>query len=192
MRGTVYVRVHGQLDPGERLLWCGRPRGASGRTIGMLIPILFMVIWTGIALGAALDNRAEGQPVADVLVPLLMGLGGLVALVYLVIWMIFGDVWTRRRVAYGLTDRRVIIIDGRTVRSLPLHTLVDITLQERADRSGTIRCFVRGTTNKRGVPVSRPLFRRIVDARYVYALLLDARERPPARPPAATFSETVR
>jgi hypothetical protein len=47
----------------------------------------------------------------------------------------------RGKVFYGLTDRRAIIVSGvigRHVTSLDLATLGEITVSERADRSGTI------------------------------------------------------
>ncbi len=51
------------------------------------------------------------------------------------------DQKTRSATAYGVTNFRVIIISGiftRSVKSLPLKTLSEITLAERYDRFGTI------------------------------------------------------
>ena len=47
----------------------------------------------------------------------------------------------RERTAYGLTSTRAIIVSGlrtRSVKSLQLKTLADVTLTERPDQSGTI------------------------------------------------------
>jgi len=60
---------------------------------------------------------------------------------YMIVGRFFVDARIRAKTFYGLTNRRTIIISGllsRTINSLPLRTLSDISLQERSDRSGTI------------------------------------------------------
>jgi len=65
-------------------------------------------------------------------------------------YFIFGrfliDKWQREKTVYGLTNERVLIISGlftRTVKSLNLRTLSDVSLNERSDGSGTIT-FAQG------------------------------------------------
>ena len=61
------------------------------------------------------------------------------------LYLIFGrfvvDAMTRAKTTYGLTERRIIIVSGlfsRSVKSLQLRTVSDVTLNERPDGSGTI------------------------------------------------------
>ena len=67
---------------------------------------------------------------------------------YIVVGRFFVDARIRANTAYGLTDRRVVILKGlltRSVTSLPLRNLQDVSLSERSDRSGTIH-FGRAPT----------------------------------------------
>jgi len=59
--------------------------------------------------------------------------------------MLFGrfvvDSKSRAGTAYAVTDRRVVIVSGtlsRSVKTLPLRTLSELTLDEKNDGSGTI------------------------------------------------------
>jgi hypothetical protein len=165
----VYDRIRGELKPGERLLWCGRPRGGIRVGVGEVLPGFLFLVFTVFAIAGG----------AYIMVPFGIGL-----LTYLAYKTIVHDPRRRSATAYGLTDRRVIVIESwpvRQVTRLPLRVLTDITLKEREDRSGTIACFVTDPDlqkrNKRGEAVAGSLFRMIVDARHVYDLLRDARAR---------------
>lgn len=61
------------------------------------------------------------------------------------LYIVFGrflvDARVRARTVYGVSNERILIVGGlfsRQTRSLPLRTLSDISLTERADGSGTI------------------------------------------------------
>ncbi|MEA2511420.1 MAG: hypothetical protein QOJ59_907 [Thermomicrobiales bacterium] len=184
MPTSAYEQIRTELLPGERLLWSGRPRGGirvQGQD-GCLVP--FMLLWMSIPTLAIVNMFAEDDlsPVAIVLLPFLF-IG-----FYVLIGDRLLDARYRSKTAYGLTDRRVIVVDGllhRQTQSLPLDALSDITLHERADRSGTITCTSPSgflyKKNKRGETVARPLFRIVVDVRHVHDLLLEARAN--ASPP---------
>lgn len=61
--------------------------------------------------------------------------------IYIIIGRFFVDSYQRARTFYGVTDQRVLILGGlmtREVKSLPLKSLSEMSLQERADRSGSI------------------------------------------------------
>jgi PH (Pleckstrin Homology) domain-containing protein len=126
-----------ELASGERLLWTDQPRrGLRLRySDGFMIP--FSLLWGGFAVFWEVSVIRSGGPAFFMLwgVPfVLMGM-------YITVGRFFADARQRARTYYGLTDQRVVIITGlfrRQVRSLPLRTLQDITLDERGDRSGTI------------------------------------------------------
>lgn len=176
---TAYERVAGKLVIGERLLWCGRPvTGFRLRRQNLLraLPILGVLGVLLVVIVVLLDHGENGA----VIVPSLI----VFMLVYSLIWRAFVEDRRRGRSAYGITDRRVIIInDPKDQRnwSLPLGSLSEITLRERKDRSGSIVCFSTGSLwnrqNKRNETVPRPLFVAIVDVRHIHDMLQDARTR---------------
>jgi hypothetical protein len=106
---------------------------------------------------------------------------------YMLVGRFFVDWYQRTRMFYGVTDQRVIIIDGvfnRQVKSLTLASLSDISLVERSRGTGTItfgpastpssffgRSSWRGMNGQQG-----PSFDMIEDARKVYTLIRDAQQ----------------
>ena len=129
--------VGAELASGERLLWSGRPRlGIFLRpSDGYVIP--FSLMWGGFAIFweySALTSKAG----------LFFGIWGipfvLVGL-YLIFGRFFVEAQQRSKTYYGLTNQRVVIVSGlfsRSIKSLQLRTLSDISLAERSDGSGTI------------------------------------------------------
>jgi hypothetical protein len=103
----------------------------------------------------------------------------------MIIGRFFVDARIRSRTIYALTNRRAIIISGlfsRTVNSLLLRTLTDISLQERTDQSGTI-LLARPQPNSQwnsGMRLpgmsqySTPSFEMIPNAKAVHDQLLKA------------------
>lgn len=104
---------------------------------------------------------------------------------YMIMGRFFVDARFRAKTFYGLTDRRAIIISGlfsRTITSLPLRTLTDISLQERPDRSGTIMLrrsqpYSAWSSGMRWPGMGQyatPTFEMIPDAKRVHDQLLEA------------------
>ena len=88
------------------------------------------------------------------------------------------DSTRRAKTFYGLSDQRVIVVSGlfsRTVKSMNLRTLSDVSLSEKADRTGTIAF---GPSHSRmswvrevywpAVPRAGLLFEMIPDAKKIY------------------------
>ena len=72
---------------------------------------------------------------------ILWGLPFILAGLYATIGRFIADVLLRARTYYGITEQRAIIVTGlfsRTVKSLSLQSLSEISFKERSDRSGII------------------------------------------------------
>lgn len=131
------------LDPGEKLLWSGQPRGGivfRGQDV-FLIP--FSLVWGGFAIFwesmALFMIPKDAGPVAF-LFPL-FGLPFVVIGLYLIFGRFFVDARSRARTYYGVTSERILILSGlfsQQLKSLQLRTLTDVSLTQRSDGSGTI------------------------------------------------------
>lgn len=130
-------QIRRYLDPEERLEWSGGPR--RGLVLGPIDVVLvpFSLMWGGSAIAWEASVLRSGAPTLFVLVGILFVAGG----VYLMLGRFVVDARRRANTSYGLTNRRVIIVTGvfsKSIKSLPLGEISSITLDERADRSGTI------------------------------------------------------
>ena len=128
--------LNSQISPGESLLWSGQPRqGVFLRPSDLyvipasLLPLAFAILWN-LGVWNSMDPTFR--------------LFGIPILLYSAYWVVGRfpvDAWQRRKIFYGVTDERVIILSGifsTNVKSLNLRTMTDISLSERRDLSGTI------------------------------------------------------
>ncbi|MCC6792159.1 MAG: hypothetical protein IT336_10750 [Thermomicrobiales bacterium] len=179
MRAGDHDLIRSRLDPGERLLWSGRPRRGIRvplsrgwlRIVGPIVVIALALLWV-LLISALLHGK-------------------LTAIFFMVIVSIFTyllvierliDAWRRRNMCYGLSTRRAFVIEGivrRRIRSVSLDMIVAISCSEHASGIGTIHCISPLHTwhrkNKRGETRPVPLFRMIVDPRIVFDLLIESR-----------------
>jgi hypothetical protein len=125
------------LDPGERLLWSGRPRPGIRLRAQDAFLIPFSLLWCGFAIfweTSVLRRNA----------PLFFGIWGIPFVLmglYIVLGRFFVDAKARERTVYGVTNERILFVGGllaRQIKSLPIRNLADVTLTERRDGSGTI------------------------------------------------------
>lgn len=118
------------LDPGERLLWEGRPderlflferRDIFGVPFSLLWGGgVFFWLATAIGSGAPLSLVIWGSP--------LVAFGA-----YMIVGRFFVDAWIRRRTRYAITDRRALIARdafGRSMREMPLRPGLEVELRE--------------------------------------------------------------
>lgn len=163
----------GILDPGERILWRGRPDGAIAwatfdvkrAAFGCAI-MAFAAIWTSGALSAA----PAGLP--GLILPLaglfFFGLGLRQAGGHL-IW----DAYLRRSSWYTLTDRRAIIatdlLGRKRLKSYPIASDAPLTLV--GTDPGDILFATAYRRTKHGSRPQRIGFERLHDARAVYDLM---------------------
>lgn len=177
-----------ELDPGERLLWSGRPRRGLVLRLadGLVVPL--GILWGGFGIYWEISVLRGGSA------PLLFQVWGipfvLVGL-YITVGRFFIDALVRRETYYALTESRIIIImdfGGRYVQSLSLATLPELTLGRiNAAGQGTInlgpargyRSAIAGLTvpppyRDRSMP---PRLEMIEDARGVYHQIRAAQDR---------------
>jgi len=175
-------KITRELEDGERLLWSGMPlRGFRLRPSDIFV-IPFTMMWCGFAFfweGSVMTQHAPfffklwGVPFV------LIGL-------YITVGRFYADKIWRSRTYYGLTDKRILIVNGdkmRSVTSMALKTLSQISLKEQADKSGTIllgnppyfgnRHYIAGLNNFNGRTIM-PSFDMIPRARQVYDMIKNA------------------
>lgn len=105
-----------RLEADERLLWWGRPdarRFAANYVVQLLVAVLFAGIGFWVTINALLRNQVFGtaDPLSSYLgfgAFLAAGIGGLIGT-----YLMLRTISSRHDVAYGLTDRRLIIATGR-------------------------------------------------------------------------------
>lgn len=126
-----------QLGSGERLLWSGRPQSGILIRSSDIFMIPFSLLWGGFAIFWEASVFKSGAPFFF----LIFGSFFVVMGIYLMIGRFFIDAWQRGKTYYGLTNQRIIIISGlfnKTVKSLNLKTLTDVSLKETQTGKGTI------------------------------------------------------
>lgn len=178
---TVPDDIRRELAPLEQVLWSGRPKQGIFLRGADAFQIPFSVLWCGFALfwesGVARTGNAFFM---------LWG----VPFVAIGLYMVFGrfivEARQRARTCYAVTGRRVLIVSGifaRSVKSLELKGLADLTFSEGRDGRGSI--VFGPETGLAGMfggasswPGSRtqaaPRFDLIEDARAVHRIIRDA------------------
>lgn len=165
--------VSGELEANERSIWVGVPRQGVVFRLSDVLLVPFSMLWGGGVIAWEVMAISAGAP-------LFVAVWG-VPFVFLGLYLIAGrflvDARRRAATAYALTDRRVIIVSGlfsRSVKSLSLRTLSDVTVTVRRDGSG---CIVLGPQPAWGWywmgerMQAAPSFDLVEDARAVYSQL---------------------
>ncbi len=181
------------LDPGERLLWSGQPRGGIRLRAQDIFLIPFSFLWGGFAIFwefMVLTQTSKAPGPFGVVFPL-FGLPFVCVGLYLIFGRFFADARSRARTFYGVTGERIIIISGlfsRQTKSLQLRTLTDVSLTQRSGSSGTItfgptlpmNSFFPSGSWPGTRQYASPSFDLIERAKEVYDLIRKAQRTPPA------------
>jgi len=178
--------IERELGTDERLLWKGRPRGGIRLRGSDVLMIPFSLLWGGFAVFwevMTLSKIPSSNPAA-LLFPL-FGVPFVLVGLYMIFGRFFVDARLRERTEYAVSNRRAIIssgILGRKVKSIDLRSTPEITLTEKADRSGTITFGAASrsdwaTQNNLLFPggSSQPAFEMIENVRQVYDIIEAAR-----------------
>ena len=129
--------LNSQLAPGESLLWSGSPRQGVFFRASDAYTIPFSLLWCGFAVFWNFGVWYSDAPIFF----RIWGIPFLVVGAYMVIGRFFVDAWQRSKTYYGLTNERALITSGifsRSVKSIYLKTLTEVSIVEKNDLSGTI------------------------------------------------------
>ena len=171
--------LHSHLDPGEKLLWAGRP--AQGIVFSALdwYLIPFSVVWLGLVLHGFWRGLTKTPgPMVGLVSALFVGIG-----IYWLIGRFFVDSFYRARLVYGVTERRAIIASGvfrGSVKSIDLSSLSGLKLEERGDGSGTISFGDQPSYGWHGPGFQASAgsqFFRVADVKNVYSIVREAMQR---------------
>jgi hypothetical protein len=166
-----------EIRRSEKLIWSGRPRQGVFLTQRDAGVIPFSLIWGGFSFFWEFKAVSSGGPLFFDLWGVPFVLVGL----YMIVGRFFYEAMLRSRTYYGLTNERVIIISGlssRTVKSLQVQTLTDVSLSEEASGTGTVTFGPNMSYSGRGSSAGRnpqPSFESIADAREVFERICSAR-----------------
>jgi hypothetical protein len=103
------VLASGELQPGERLLWSGKPDSRRWLYPQDAILIPFSVMWGGFWIFWEATALSSSTARDSVIFPL-WGIPFVLIGLYLMVGRFFTRRWTRRRTLYAVTDRRVTAI----------------------------------------------------------------------------------
>jgi len=178
-----FQKLKPELDGSERLIWAGRPKQGLLFRSSDLFLIPFTLLWCGFAI--FWEYSVVGEPRAPIFFPVFGGVFVLIGL-NMVVGRFFVDALARRKIVYGVSNTRVLIVGGilaRTSRSISLKTLGELSLAEHGDGTGTI---VFGTVptgpwgylGPRGMSMKSqvPQFERIDQARATYNVIREAQK----------------
>ena len=181
--GFIEPEVTRELNAGERLLWSGQPRGGVRLQPADALMIPFSLMWCGFAIFWEFQVVSSGAPFFF----MLWGVPFVAIGLFFVFGRFFADAKQREKTWYALTNERVIISSGlfsRTVNSLSLKTLGEVSLAEKTDFTGTITFGSTGMVPSWMTGVSwpgtgrymPPAFQMIDNARNVYDAIRSAQK----------------
>ncbi|WMX14016.1 hypothetical protein [Aureispira sp. CCB-E] len=169
------------VNKGERIIWANRPKqGIIFRASdGCLIP--FSLAWGGFAIFWESMVIIMDAPIFMALFGIPFVLIGL----YLIIGRFFHDMYIRKKIIYGLTEKRIVIKRGDNLRFVDLSALTDIQVLEKKDGSGSIlfnskfdqKSNRNSSSNLNFAPLSMGLgFDAIPNVKYVYHQIEELRK----------------
>ena len=153
------------LDPGEQILWQGRPDGRIVLRPGNIVTFIFGLFFAGFALfWMIMASRAGGFFWAFGLIHFSVGVG-------LSFGAIFWGAFVRRRTWYTLTDQRAFIatdlpVRGRGLKSYPI--TADMMLDYAPGDPASVWFAAETRRTKNGTSTKRIGFERIADGDEVY------------------------
>jgi hypothetical protein len=143
--------VRSVLEPGERMIWCGRPdvevvMATAPRRSGSFVFIIVLAMGAGFAVFQAREFGIEPADLLDLIrarVPSFLYILGGMVLLPIALRVFKLDRWSRYRqhfenLTYGVTDRRVLIIEKDSVLAFAGDELDRPRVEERAGGYGDV------------------------------------------------------
>ncbi len=172
------------LEPGEKILWSGKPRQGFLLHRSDIFFIPFSILWAVIAIWIEYDTLASPLPTQEKL----WSIFSLAVAAYILGLRFLVDAAYRYFAHYALTDRRILIHTGlfrATLTSLPLAGQKEIHLDLLKDGSGNIVfgplapqawMYTGGGWPRLGEKIS-PAFAFLQDPQPVYKKILEQKRR---------------
>jgi len=178
--------IRGEIGPGEHALWWGRPRQGVVLRGSDVFTIPFSLMWCGFAIFWEMSVASSGTAPGFFV---LWGIPFVAVGLYMVIGRFFVEAMQRSKTYYALTSDRVLIVSGvisRTIKSLSLNTLSDVTLTEGRGGNGSITfgpqspfgSMFGGAPSWPGARQQSPRFDLIDNAKIVYEKIRSAQRTP--------------
>jgi hypothetical protein len=126
MEETPETIIRRELGPGERLLWCGRPRQGIAFRRADFVMVPFSLMWGGFAFFWEYSVLSMGKA------PIFFALWGtpfVLIGIYIIAGRFFVDAKQRERTVYGVTSERIVIVSGllsRKIKSLNIRSLFEV------------------------------------------------------------------
>ncbi|MDC7997526.1 PH domain-containing protein [Gilvibacter sediminis] len=134
MHQNLQSELRSYLNPGEGLIWTGKPKqGVVFRSADVFM-IPFTVLWCGFAIFWVIMASEAGAFALFGIPFVLVGL-------FLVFGRFFVDARVRAKTVYGITQDRILIKSGvfsTTLNSVSIKNISHLEYQEKSDRSGSI------------------------------------------------------
>lgn len=174
LQGTrdIPPQWRGILDPGETIVWQGRPDQAFSVDAGDIFPALFALFFSGFAVFWMVMASAHGGSFW------MFGLIHFSVGIAIFVRSLLGPTWRRQFTWYTLTDRRAFIatdlpLQGKELRSYPITPDSPIRLQ--GGRLPTVHFARERHVGDKGRHYTVDIgFERIADGDKVMALLREA------------------
>jgi hypothetical protein len=139
------IRVQSELHVGENLVWSGVPDARRAAIAAISETLLPGILFGGVGLfvmiyeyvGSSTMPKTSSRSLSPMLAALVMGLPFVIAgLINLLrpLW-IYGK---RLNTSYGVTNQRVVIVSGGSVRSIKPGDIFDVKYRERRNGSGAV------------------------------------------------------
>lgn len=184
---NVAERFAPYLDPGEAIVWSGRPpRGLLLRAADVFL-IPFSFVWFGgvlFAFAGAIDGRNASGGLFHPVLALFLLVG-----FYIAFGRFLVDAFSRTRTFYAVTDRRALILGGlksANIKSMPLQPGLEVSVSGKG--RGSVKFGPDVSFSQRagghgfGTGQSHPfMFERIDEAQNIYRMVREIQNRNEAR-----------
>lgn len=172
--------VEEELQPGEELIWAGKPNPSL--FVRKSLPIAGIGVWVG-AFGALWICGAAGFQIPEHFIFMIFPLLG-TPIIAISLFLLTAPIWlpiSAKHYVYAVTNKRVITITGwrqRTVISYGPEKLEQIERRQNPDGSGDL-LFNSSTSEeeKKGRPLLPPGFHGIGEVRSVERMVRELLER---------------